>query len=204
MPDPEPAQAPPAHQAPQRKPHALVVALLLLTAIIVAYRAANRLPDLIRTVGPVRPIPPAARETAHQFRASSLRGPGEIALYDFRGQVVVLNFFASWCGPCELEAADLERTWQAVQNRGVVFMGVAIQDQERDAQAFLSKHGLTYRAVFDEDGAIMRAYRINGIPTTIVVDGDGRIAGRHSGIFVGDEGRGRLLAFIEAARVAPP
>ncbi len=78
--------------------------------------------------------------------------------------------------------------------------GVAIQDEEKAAEAFLARHGITYPAAFDGDGSVMQAYGITGIPTTVFIDPDGRITGRHAGIFVGDEGVARLQARIDAAR----
>ncbi len=157
------------------------------------------------------PVPPtfpeetaAVRAPAPAFVLPSLRDPGTIALQEFRGQVVVLNFFASWCKPCELEAADLQRTWEAVQGRGVVLLGIAIQDRDEDARQFLRRHGLTYPAAIDRDNRVADAYRVTGIPTTVFVDPWGRLAGRHVGVFVGADGRARLQARIEAARRSTP
>lgn len=179
-----------------RAPLPLIVALAVFAAIIAAYvLAGRRLPPGVRG-----PMPESARQTAPRFNVPSLRGPERVKLADLRERIVVINFFASWCDPCALEAADLQRTWVAVRDRNVVFVGMATQDQEPEARAFLAKHAITYPAGFDTDGAVMRAYRITGIPTTIVIDGDGRLTARHAGIFVGDEGRARLLALIESAR----
>ncbi len=203
-----PAAPAPATQ-PVRVPLILAAALLVLAAAIVAYTLGARSGMARRAESVSTPAEPsaadelAARRPAPLFTLPSLRGPEQISLADFRGQVVVINFFASWCGPCELEAADLQRTWERVKGHGVTFVGVAIQDQYQDAQAFLTKHRLTYPAAIDKSGDIMQAFRITGIPTTVFVDPQGRLAGRHTGIFVGEEGIARLLARIEVTRGAP-
>lgn len=179
----------------------ILAALLVLAASLVAYMLGVRSAGLRTATAPaetsqslkIRPLAPA-------FALPSLRPSERISLAEFKGQVVVLNFFASWCGPCALEASDLERTWQRNRGRGVVFLGVAIQDRYPDAQAFLRQHGITYPAVFDADGSVMMAYRVTAIPTTVFIDPEGRIRGRHAGIFVGDEGVARLQERIDAAR----
>jgi peroxiredoxin len=179
----------------------LALALGLLSVLIVAYTlGARSAADSQRSLPSARPDAPTARAPAPGFALPSLRGPERIRLADFRGQVVVVNFFASWCGPCALEAADLERAWQASRGRGVMFLGVAIQDEADDARAFLERHRVTYPAVIDPTGEVMQAYRITAIPTTVFLDPEGRIASRHAGIFVGEEGVARLMERIAHAR----
>ncbi|MDQ7858308.1 MAG: TlpA disulfide reductase family protein [Armatimonadota bacterium] len=173
--------------------------LLAVAAGIVAYSLTVP-PRDAAVVAPAPGLAPAARVAAPGVELPSLRGPERITLGQFRGQVVVLNFFASWCGPCALEAADLERTWQEVRDRGAVFLGVAVQDTVPEARAFLATHRITYPAAFDERGEVLARYRVTGIPTTVVIDPEGRVVARHAGIFVGDEGRAALRALIETAR----
>jgi peroxiredoxin len=193
----EPVRGP----SPSRALLLLALALFLLSVLIVAYSLGARSGMESQTIPGTPPLEPlAARQAAPGFSLPSLRGPERISLADFRGQVVVLNFFASWCGPCALEAADLERAWQANRDRGVVFLGVAIQDQADDARAFLQRHNVTYPALIDTAGHVMQAYRVTAIPTTFFIDSEGRITGRHAGIFVGDEGVARLTERIELAR----
>ncbi len=129
---------------------------------------------------------------APDFTAPSLAG-GEIRLSDFRRQPVVLNFWASWCGPCRVEARGLERVWQAYRDRGVMFLGVNIQDGELGAQAYLAEFGVTYPNVRDATEHIPRAYSVNGIPTTFFIDREGRIAGR----WLGPLSEQRLVAQVE-------
>jgi peroxiredoxin len=187
------------HRSLRSSPALVAAGLLVVAAMAVAYALGTRtrptsLPD------PLLVPEPIARVPAPLFSLPSLRGPERIALADFRGQVVVLNFFASWCAPCALEAADLRRTALANQDRGVMFLGIAVQDEEEAARAFLARHDVPFPAVIDRDGSVVQAYEVTGIPTTVFIDPDGRIAGRWAGMFVGDAGVARLQARIDAAR----
>lgn len=192
---------PPRTASPARALLALAGACVLLAAVVVAYSLGQR-----RATAPGRPTGSQLPETvppsrlAPDFSLPSLRDASRIAVKDFRGDVVVINFFASWCGPCALEAADLERAWQAGRGRGVTFLGIAIQDEPEAARAFLARHGVTYPAAIDMTGDVMRAYRVTAIPTTFFVDPAGRVAGSHAGIFVGDEGVRRLQERIARSR----
>src|SRR5439155_16146417 len=96
-----------------------------------------------------------------------------IALGDSRGQVVVLNFWASWCRPCREEAPTLERLARQYRSRGVRFLGVDSRDTKGDALAFQRRYGITYPSVFDPDGNLEQAYRVVGLPTTFLI-GPGR------------------------------
>ena len=179
---------------------------MLAGIAVVAAAALVILAALSTSLAVRKPIAPdggprAGRQMAPAFTLRSLRGPDQISLADFRGKTVVINFFASWCKPCELEAADLQQTWRDYENQGdVMFLGVAIQDEYSAAKGFLDKHGLTYPAVFDASSSLMQTYRVTGIPTTVVIDPDGRVVSRHAGTFVGDQGRAALRARIDAAR----
>jgi cytochrome c biogenesis protein CcmG/thiol:disulfide interchange protein DsbE len=186
--------------SPSRALLLLAAAFFLLAAVIVAYSLGQRssIETVPRTVE--GPDQAAAPRLAPLFSLPSLRGPERISLADFDGRAVILNFFASWCRPCELEAADLERTWQANKDSGVVFLGIAIQDEAGAARAFLQKHGVSYPAAIDTTGEVMQAYRVTGIPTTFFIAGDRRITGQHAGIFIGDEGVARLQERINRAK----
>ena len=104
-----------------------------------------------------------------------------IRLEDFRGKVVFLNFWASWCIPCRAEAKTLEAAWQKHKDRGVVFLGIDIQDKEEDARTFMKEFGITYLNGRDASGKIAVDYGVWGIPESFFIDGQGRITYKHAG-----------------------
>ena len=104
-----------------------------------------------------------------------------VTLSQFRGQVVIINFWASWCPPCREEAAYLEQTWRKYQGQGVVFIGVDWVDTEKEALAYIDEFDLTYLNGPDLGTRIAQAYRIQGVPETYYVDKTGRLRGVHIG-----------------------
>jgi cytochrome c biogenesis protein CcmG/thiol:disulfide interchange protein DsbE len=105
----------------------------------------------------------------------------KIRLEDFRGKVVLINFWASWCVPCRAEAVALENAWQKYKDRAVVFVGINIQDKEEDARAFMKEFGITYLNGRDASGKIAVDYGVWGIPETFFIDPQGRITYKHAG-----------------------
>jgi cytochrome c biogenesis protein CcmG/thiol:disulfide interchange protein DsbE len=114
-------------------------------------------------------------EPVPDFALTLLDG-SELALADLQGQVVVLNFWASWCAPCRREASALQRVWEAFQDQGVVFVGVTYQDATDASLAFMDEYGITYANGEDEMGRISSAYGVTAVPETYVIDREGRLA----------------------------
>jgi cytochrome c biogenesis protein CcmG/thiol:disulfide interchange protein DsbE len=138
---------------------------------------------------------PLQGEPAPDFTLASFDG-SEISLSDLQGQVVVLNFWASWCSPCRQEAADLQSVWEMYEGQGAVFLGVSHKDAEDAARAFVEEFGLTYSNGADPGGKISRAYGITGVPETFVIDGEGKVARSYIGPVVADELALRLAQMI--------
>jgi cytochrome c biogenesis protein CcmG/thiol:disulfide interchange protein DsbE len=101
----------------------------------------------------------------------------QVAPEDMAGKVVLLNFWASWCKPCEQEAADLETAWRYYQPRGdVLFLGVAWTDTESASLDYLDRFDVTYPNGPDLGTSISQAYRTTGVPETYLIDKDGNLA----------------------------
>jgi len=105
----------------------------------------------------------------------SLFGGGQITLSELRGQVVVINFWASWCDPCRDEAPFLERAWRKRKDQGVMFIGIDYLDSEKEALAYLKEFDITYPNGPDLASKIAQQYRIRGVPETFIVNPEGRI-----------------------------
>ena len=97
---------------------------------------------------------PKVGKAAPVFSLQRLTGDGDVSLRSLRGKTVVLNFFASWCGPCKREAPVLERLWRQERAQGLVVLGVDANDSRGDGRHFVQAHELTYPVVFDQDGRI--------------------------------------------------
>lgn len=122
-------------------------------------------------------------DVAPQFTLTTFDGED----YDtsaLAGKVIVVNFWASWCKPCEQEAADLEAAWRYYQDRDdVIFLGVDYVDTETEARGYLDKFDITYPNGPDKGTRISQAYRISGVPETYIIGKDGILAAAQIGPF---------------------
>jgi cytochrome c biogenesis protein CcmG, thiol:disulfide interchange protein DsbE len=117
---------------------------------------------------------------APNFELSRLDRPGRLQLASLRGKAVVLNFWASWCYPCNKEAGALERAWRGGDGR-VVVIGVDVNDLSSDARKFMREHGVTYPIVHDNKNATSPKYGLTGLPETFFVDPTGRVVAHVAG-----------------------
>jgi thiol-disulfide isomerase/thioredoxin len=139
--------------------------------------------------------------------APSVSGPvvggGRLALTAYRGHVVVLNFWGSWCTPCRAEAPGLSALATHFKSSGVRFLGIDIRDSPPSAQAFMSDFGITYPSLNDPGDNLALNFRDTvppaGIPTTLVISGTGRITAR----VIGETTYNGLKALVQRAAAEP-
>lgn len=118
----------------------------------------------------------AVGQKAPEFTLTDFDG-NTYSTANLKGKVVVLNFWASWCKPCEQEADELEQAWQIYRPRGdVVFLGVAWTDTDKKSLEYLRKFNITYPNGPDLGTRIAQSYRITGVPETYVIDQNGVLA----------------------------
>ncbi|MGH8867175.1 MAG: TlpA family protein disulfide reductase [Actinomycetes bacterium] len=134
--------------------------------------------------GSIEVVAPSEREPAVDVSGDTFTG-GTLSLADYRGEVVVLNVWASWCAPCRVESPGLERVWSDVRSQGVQFVGVNVKDSEASARAFVRRFGISYPMVDDQPGRVPLAFGGTlppaAIPSTLVLDRSGRVAARALG-----------------------
>jgi len=176
---------------PQARRRAIgnIVALMAGLAVLVAAGVAMWGPGHGATSQPSgRPLPGQA---APDFTLVLLDG-STFSLSDQRGKAVVLNFWASWCPPCEEEAPDLQAVWEEYGEKGVAFVGIAYKDEDAAVRDFLAGHGITYPVGLDPTGQIASLYGITGVPETFVLDAEGRVVRFYIGPVTADQLRADL------------
>ena len=167
----------------------IIGAIVIVIGVVVVALGAQSSSELIkpppRTVQDLGPAP--------DFTVDILDGDRK-TLKDYRGKPVVLNFWASWCGPCREEMPDLVGISRKYGDR-VNFVGIIFQDEEAAARRFIKDFDVKYENGLDPGGAAARTYKITGIPTTLVIDARGVLRARWLGAIPPET----LTSYIEGA-----
>ena len=155
------------HQPIFSRPRSWAVVFFVLLAAGPAWIAWSRPDDTLA-------IPPAPRAgaPAPAFSAATLDGES-VALADLRGQVVVLNLWASWCAPCRAEMPALERVWQRYVDDGLVVLAVNQGEDAATIEAFVAEYDLSFPIALDPREQVGRQYELVAYPTTLFIDRDG-------------------------------
>ena len=133
---------------------------------------------------------------APQFSLASRAG-GEVSLADLKGQVVMINFWASWCGPCRQEFPALDQIYAKYKPMGFTLVAINVESEKADAEKFLSATPASFPILFDPDNTVSGRYGVSAMPTTVLVDRQGRVRWQHRAYKPGDEAK-----YIEQIRAA--
>jgi peroxiredoxin len=128
------------------------------------------------------------QESAPDFTLKSLEG-SNLRLEEYRGQVVLINFWASWCGPCRQEMPLLDRLHHRYEDTGFAVLGVNVEGEIEAAQEIVDKTNVTFPILIDDGQKVSEMYNLQAMPSTVVVDRDGVIRYIHLGYKPGDEAK---------------
>jgi cytochrome c biogenesis protein CcmG/thiol:disulfide interchange protein DsbE len=149
-----------------------VLAAVALLAVLFSF-GLGRDPTQLRSNLIGRPAP--------RFDLPGLSGGSGIDLAGLRGQVVVVNFFASWCAECRVEHDDLAAAWARYRDQGVVFVGIPFQDQPAASRAFATQIGMDWPVLSDPDSSTALRFGVYGVPETFLIGRDGTLRYRYAG-----------------------
>lgn len=151
------------HPNPARRSLIALAPALALAGTVTGARAA------------VAPASPAPDFTLRSAEGRNLR------LSEQRGRVVMVNFWATWCGPCKVEMPHLNRIYEKYRSAGFVLLGVNVDDDPKAAVALAARLGVTFPVLFDAEKSVSRLYSLDSMPATVLIDRDGKVRHVHRG-----------------------
>ena len=163
----------------------LTLLFLTLSPLSTAQQAGKGLTPL-----PERPLAP-------DFVLADLDG-GRHRLSDYRGQVVIINFWATWCPPCRAEMPSMQRAWEQLEKEGILMFGIDVGEDEDRIFQFSADYPVEFPLLMDQDSNVIDQWPVRGLPTTFVVDPEGGIAYRAIGGREWDDPA--LLALVRALK----
>ncbi len=188
----------------------LVIGVIAAAIWYIEYRPDGNVSPTGERYGPVDLpvvlVPPGAKVAAEEgalgpdFLLESLRAD-EMRLSDFRGQAVVLNFWATWCKPCRTEIPALVDAYDRNRDQGLVVIGLNLQEGKAIVEPFANDFGMDFPILIDRDGEVADRYRLLGLPTTYFIDADGVIQSVFRGPFVENRGGTSVQGAIEESEL---
>ncbi len=179
-----------------RKRIALFVLMFLLGFMVVSCASSSTpepspLPPTATPVVTVETATPASETSAASggnsnalpapdFTLQTLDGES-VSLSDYRGKLVMINFWASWCPPCNSEMPDLQSYYEKHKDEDFIILGVNYEDSPDKVQAFVEKYGVTFPILLDSEGQVANLFGIQGLPTSFFVDKEGNVLGYQPG-----------------------
>jgi thiol-disulfide isomerase/thioredoxin len=154
----------------------IVTALCLPPGLTAQTKPSNPTVELLKSIGIAKP----AMSKAPDFTLRDIGG-GTVSLASYRGGLVLLNFWATWCGPCRDEMPSMENLSRNFGGQGLSLLAINQKESAAQVTSYMKTHGLNFPTPLDSDGRVSAAYRVFGIPVTYLIDGNGNALGRTSG-----------------------
>ena len=152
--------------------------LIFILILLILYSPAMGIDSLLQKAE-IKPI--KGKQIAPNFSLEDLHGK-KVDLKQFRGKVVFLNFWATWCGPCKEEMPSMEALYQMFKEKNFVFLTISVDyEEKKKVKEFIDKHRYTFPVLIDPKCLALDLYGVKGIPTTILIDKKGTMIGRSVG-----------------------
>jgi cytochrome c biogenesis protein CcmG/thiol:disulfide interchange protein DsbE len=184
--------------APALRGAACVVAVLVIAATIAILHGHSGSHPSSTASGALDSRSPVLNQPAPDFALVDLNGK-RVRLGDLRGQIVLVNFWATWCGPCRAELPAIDDVYREQRDSGFTVLEVNEQESSADVSAFMSQIGQMPPVILDTNGSVMTQYRLKGLPDSFVIDRQGIVRG----LSFGPVSRETILKYIDGARAAP-
>jgi peroxiredoxin len=147
----------------------------------------HRLATLLLAAALAAPAAQASAPAAATDFTLPARDGGTVSLSDLRGQVVMINFWATWCGPCRQEMPLLQQLYGKYEPLGFTLLGVNVEPDSAPAQDWLKKVSVTFPILFDRDNKVSAQFGVEAMPSTVLIDREGNVRHVHRGYKPGDE-----------------
>ena len=177
-----------------------VVTIMMTVVVLLAGKTVAASEHFFQAMGMAK-LPGKA---APDFTLPDLNGQ-QVSLHDYRGKVVFLNFWATWCIPCREEMPAMEQLHQMFQSQGLAILAIDLKEGPDKVNAFFEQHRLSFTALIDQDGSVFRDYGVMGLPTTYLISRQGMLLARGVGGRDWTRAEGKdLIRGLLAGVPAPP